>query len=292
MKAAVGVMKMKAKLFGTVAGLMLVGTGSQAGAVTLNYFSEAVATVSTNTVDTGQIASPTAQATNPVTSVLGTGGSSSASANRSTGELHAADGPTTAIMNSAGFPGAAVASFGDTLTFTVVGAGPTTITNVGFTVHLDGTLGQINNGISGLAGVELIAVLGSTCCVSMGAFSPTASNNIINPSTGVIIENFYGTPSIIDQDFSAYISFTGPTATVPLFMTLDAFGQYAFSDFGNTATFSFNTLPSGVSFTSASGDFLSPTPVPGPIVGAGLPGLLAGFGAMLAWYGRRRAIAA
>jgi hypothetical protein len=31
--------------------------------------------------------------------------------------------------------------------------------------------------------------------------------------------------------------------------------------------------------------------VPGPIAGAGVPGLLAGFGAMLAWYRRRRAIA-
>jgi len=32
--------------------------------------------------------------------------------------------------------------------------------------------------------------------------------------------------------------------------------------------------------------------VPGPIVGAGLPGLLAGFGAMLAWYRKRRSVVA
>jgi len=32
--------------------------------------------------------------------------------------------------------------------------------------------------------------------------------------------------------------------------------------------------------------------VPGPIVGAGLPGLLAGFGVILAWYRKRRAVAA
>jgi hypothetical protein len=36
----------------------------------------------------------------------------------------------------------------------------------------------------------------------------------------------------------------------------------------------------------------SPVGVPGPIAGAGLPGVLAGFGAMLAWYRKRRAIAA
>jgi hypothetical protein len=29
--------------------------------------------------------------------------------------------------------------------------------------------------------------------------------------------------------------------------------------------------------------------VPGPVVGAGLPGLLVGFGAMLTWYRKRRA---
>ena len=32
-----------------------------------------------------------------------------------------------------------------------------------------------------------------------------------------------------------------------------------------------------------------PAAVPGPVVGAGLPGLLAGFGAVLVWYRRRRA---
>lgn len=38
--------------------------------------------------------------------------------------------------------------------------------------------------------------------------------------------------------------------------------------------------------------FGPPVGAPGPIVGAGLPGLLAGFGAMIAWYRKRRAIAA
>jgi hypothetical protein len=33
----------------------------------------------------------------------------------------------------------------------------------------------------------------------------------------------------------------------------------------------------------------TPAAAPGPVVGAGLPGLLAGFGAMLAWYRKRRA---
>jgi hypothetical protein len=37
---------------------------------------------------------------------------------------------------------------------------------------------------------------------------------------------------------------------------------------------------------------VGPVGVPGPVAGAGLPGLLAGFGAILAWYRKRRAVAA
>ena len=52
-------------------------------------------------------------------------------------------------------------------------------------------------------------------------------------------------------------TFEGAAATVPFWMELNAFGQYAFADLGDTATFSFAELPDGVSYTSASGDFLA-----------------------------------
>ena len=38
--------------------------------------------------------------------------------------------------------------------------------------------------------------------------------------------------------------------------------------------------------------FISPAPVPAPLAGAGLPGLLAGFSAILGWYRKRRAATA
>ncbi len=60
-------------------------------------------------------------------------------------------------------------------------------------------------------------------------------------------------------------TFEGAAATVPFWMELNAFGQYAFADLGDTATFSFAQLPDGVSYTSASGDFLAgPGAVPEP----------------------------
>jgi hypothetical protein len=43
---------------------------------------------------------------------------------------------------------------------------------------------------------------------------------------------------------------------------------------------------------AATGTIGPVSAVPGPVVGAGLPGLLAGFGAMLAWYRKKHSIAA
>jgi hypothetical protein len=80
--------------------------------------------------------------------------------------------------------------------------------------------------------------------------------------------------------------------TTPLSETLSTFNGAALNGFavldstcsecgfaygGNTAIGSIgtNTVP-------------EPAAVPGPIVGAGLPGVLAGFGVMLAWYRKRR----
>ena len=102
------------------------------------------------------------------------------------------------------------------------------------------------------------------------------------------------TLQIIDEDLTGYFTMIGPAALVPIWAQLNVRGSVGQADFYDTAAFSFS-LPDGVSFTSASGVFLTgPVGVPGPIAGAGLPGLigllLAG-GRLFGWWRRRQKIA-
>jgi hypothetical protein len=78
------------------------------------------------------------------------------------------------------------------------------------------------------------------------------------------------------------------------------FGGTGSADFLNSLDFPLTNifnLPDGFTVNDpdmfiVNNNFVAPTVgVPGPVVGAGLPGLLAGFGATLAWYRRRRAVA-
>lgn len=94
---------------------------------------------------------------------------------------------------------------------------------------------------------------------AFAGFNPTTSNTL---TTGIIFQNFYGGPAIINNDYTATFSFVGPSATAALVFVLDVSGQYQYDDFGDTAIFSFDTLPSGVSYASASGDFLTAVPEP------------------------------
>jgi hypothetical protein len=78
--------------------------------------------------------------------------------------------------------------------------------------------------------------------------------------------------------------------------TRSAFGDSAFLCTGSIFNQSCDTAQSLVPGTwYLNGNVISaPTEVaavPGPIAGAGLPGLMAGLGAMLAWYRKRRAVA-
>jgi hypothetical protein len=62
-------------------------------------------------------------------------------------------------------------------------------------------------------------------------------------------------------------------------MELIAVGQYGFVDFSDTTTLTFDPLPTGVSFTSASGEFLveaqsAPEPMSLTLFGTALLGVL------------------
>ncbi len=310
---------MQRKLLVIVASLGLLGTAHQATASPVSptdYFSQAVASAAFNNdtgngvtavpgVNTGQIAAPVAQVTNTATTIYsgipghigandtGQGpvlstGSASALADRATGQLHAAAGCNTGCSGTIGFPAGATAQFGDTLTWTAPGASASTLTTIGFSVHLDSTLSLTGFG-SGLPEVLFQVDVGSVPSFTNG-FSPTVSPNAVGRGFQYA-HQWYGQPASINLDITGTFSFTGDVATIPIFMSLFAGGQYGFADASNTATFSFTSIPTGNSFTSASGDFLTETATPLP---ATLPLFASGLGALglLGWRRNRKAQAA
>ncbi len=281
------------------------GGGSAGGVLPTNYFVSATGQTAYSTapndwdyispvpgVSTGQIAGPVAQISNPMTAIyyspslgyyqgaigstpagseLVSEGNAKATADLASATLHAAGGATlmTGLADAIGFPGSAWASFGDTLDFNNQDAGPSTITTIGFSLHIDGTLGPFLPGFcctgSGNASSGILMTIGNQIYSggTVGGFNTTTSNIV---TTGSVSQNWYeataGGPQTIDLTYTGTFSFMGPSADAAIYMQLTAGGQYQYSDFGDTARFAFDTLPVGVSYTSASGDFLTGVPEP------------------------------
>jgi hypothetical protein len=157
-------------------------------------------------VTTGQVGTPLATIVSPVTAVyfstslqtlslsgtpseLSATGNAQATANLLNGSLHASAGVTSQgpLWGSYGFSAAGAAEFGDTLYFTNPSAGPSNITTIDFSVHLDGVLGGASSG-SGLASAQLFAAVGIPFDYGsagyQGGFNPV-TNNIV--STGGVL---------------------------------------------------------------------------------------------------------
>jgi hypothetical protein len=285
-----------------------------------DFFSQAYAIVgSTAPVDTGAIATSFAQAVSPYVvlysapqgyiygtsgpgslppGVLGVSsrGGADASADRNVAALHAEAGAS--VLNASqggflnGFPGQAGASFGDTLFFIHPGATSNTITTVGFNVHVSGVLSTAPgiNTNSGLPGASFSLSIGHHASSTGSGFLPIVSNVFEDADVSRRYDVTQPNPNLtINEDISGTFSFIGPAAYVPILARLDVHGQYGFADWHDSALFSFTFLPDGVSFSSASGDFLQgPAAAPGPIAGAGLPGIMLACGGLLAWCRRRK----
>jgi hypothetical protein len=269
-----------------------------------DFFTQATTQVWGNATDSGQLGT-SAQSTNLVTTLYrsangtfnttGDGavasmGGAAASANLATGQLRAEAGATLlvpALANAVGFPAQATTYMGDTLFFTAPGASLTTITTVGFTIHVEGTLTPIPNAgtSSGMGRGQFAIYIGQDSV--LGGFDSTAVNVFQHYNHS---ENWYGTPLgtvTINEDIVGSFKFKGAAATVPILMWLLAGGQYGYGDLGNTVNFSFNPLSAGVSFTSASGAFLVgevPLPAALPLFASGL-----GLIAVLGWRRNRKA---
>lgn len=182
-------------------------------------------------------------------------GIATATANRETGELHSEAGATDVSdpgIVYGGFGAVAHAVFGDTLYMTSSNAD----TIVTFSIHIDGELTSIANAL-------LYVSVGDAAFGGLypqdGGFSTASISANVSGSTQAYrweLDDPAGQMSI-DETLQASFSFTGPMATVPVYFQLSTQGSLGLANFSNTATITLDALPNGVSFTSASGDFLA-----------------------------------
>ncbi len=180
----------------------------------------------------------------------------------------------------------------DILTFNIAGAAEDTITTIGFTVNFDGrvldsgTRDRFNN-------VPNVFVQGRVVIGENGFSNPFSAtgevianaSNGFTPTTNLYTQNRVGygswdAASTVDHMvFNGHFDVIGSTAEqfISLFLGINC-DNGAICDYGHTGTFSFNNLPTNVTFSSASGTFLSSVgsgAVPEP---ASWTMLIAGFG--------------
>jgi hypothetical protein len=183
----------------------------------------------------------------------------------------------TLTFDSVQFPGtgvplSVVGSDGVTFTFT---AGPSSQ----FEAFQSGGAGSFPAGAFFLA-----PGLGNTTPIDIAFSSPITSFSIPVSSDRTGDSPYTSTVQLFDGSTRVEsITLSGNTLNAPLVFTASGvFTSAVVSTLVPVAPFGFTQNIGSLSYSTAQA-------VPGPVVGAGLPGLLAGFGAMLAWRRKRRA---
>jgi hypothetical protein len=190
--------------------------------------------------------------------LAGLNGAYSAANTFDVGSLHAGAGTSVNVAGFTVFGWSASSQFGDTLFFTHTGVSASNVTTISFTINITGTLGDIPGGnttSSGQPFVNYVLSLGGAGGISgiPQGFNQTGVG-LVSP---VDIIRSYGILGVIDDTITGSFQFTGVAAIIPMVTNLSVGGQYGYADVSDTATFSIGALPDGVSFTSASGDFLA-----------------------------------
>jgi hypothetical protein len=188
---------------------------------------------------------------------------------------YARQGYTTAVLN-------------DRLTFNIAGASPTTVTNIAVSFAIDGTMTY--SGVPFSDAVVTSDLRFGSAFASL-LYGPPAAYNAFANQGGWVSGTWSPLPATFVNNAlnTVAVTFTGIYALVGATPTLDvraALGTRASSvsssDFSNTAAFQMS-LPGNVTYTSASGVFLSAVPEPGTWVL-----LLAGLGGLLSVARRRQ----
>ncbi len=195
-----------------------------------------------------------------------------------TGSRYAASGYTWAVS------GTALAQFGDSLHFTVAGANAATVTDIGVTIDVHGSL------------AGYYAFLQSQLVLTSAGYQTAQFLNQISDSLDRGAAITYSSASgWVSYSFSPFTpdhlvfhgvyALYGASQSVDIGEALFANSAGGYSNYANTADLSFQ-LPDGVSFTSDSGVFLAAAGgVPEP---ASWAMMLLGFGAAGTAARRRR----
>jgi hypothetical protein len=110
-------------------------------------------------------------------------------------------------------------------------------------------------------------------------FDPTTGRFYVTGNDGTNTGRFF---DVVDQNGNILQTVNLPATTTAHSITVDPFNGAVFVALAGTLAL--NSCPTSLGCI----EVFSPTPVPGPIVGAGVPGLIAACGALLALVRRRR----
>jgi hypothetical protein len=200
--------------------------------------------------------------------------SSSARASLAQGAVGVSAGGTYLDRNSpssgqAGGTGNAFAQDSDTLHFTVAGATPSTVTNIPITFTVDGDFSVAT--AAGDSQGSILSILQINGSHFDETWSSSGASSYIpvlfsGPTVSGWVSSGFSSNTSSLIIFNGVFSITGPTADVNVAEALSGSAGLGTSiDYSNTASLAINS-PTGVTFTSDSGVFLTQVPEPASVM--------------------------